>query len=241
MTQALSDWTARPKPGDAPIAGRTVAVEPIVDGRRFDELFDAYSADGAGTLWRWLPYGPFPARVDFHAFAEKTYLSSDPIFHAVVPVSTGRAAGVASLMRIDTANGVAEVGHIALSPSLMRTAAATEAQYLLMRRVFDELGYRRYEWKCNDRNESSKRAATRLGFRFEGLFRQHMVVKGENRDTAWFSIVDGEWPALRAGFDAWLAPENFSADGAQVRSLEAFRDAGQASRPIASTPAPGRW
>ncbi|GGE25157.1 acetyltransferase GCN5 [Aureimonas endophytica] len=223
MTRDLSHWTPRPLPGTTAIAGRFVTAEPITDARRFDELFEAYAADRDGALWRWLPYGPFASREAFHVFAEKTYRGADPLFHALIPAETGRAAGVAALMRLDAANGVAEVGHIALSPALQRRPAATEAQYLLMRRVFDELGYRRYEWKCNDRNEPSKRAAERLGFSFEGLFRQHLVVKGENRDTAWFSIIDSEWPELKAAFEAWLVPENFDGEGRQRRSLGEIR------------------
>ncbi len=226
MSRDLATWTARPRPNREPMVGRTVRVEPINDASRFDELFDAYRAEGTGAMWRWLPYGPFPDRTAFRDFAERTYRGDDPLFHAVVPLRTGRAAGVASLMRLDPANGVAEVGHVALSPALQRTPATTEMQFLLMRRVFDELGYRRYEWKCDDGNEPSKRAALRLGFRFEGVFRQHTVVKNRNRDTAWFSVVDGEWPAIRRGFERWLAPENFDADKQQVRSLEACRTVG---------------
>ncbi|KAB0677987.1 GNAT family N-acetyltransferase [Aureimonas leprariae] len=222
MTSDLSHWTPRAWPGDAPIEGRTVTVEPIRDDRRFGELFEAYRGS-AEAMWRWLPYGPFADEAAFRRFAEATYLAGGILFHAVVPKATDRAAGVAALMRIDQSNGVIEIGHIALGPALQRTVATTEMQYLLMRRVFDELGYRRYEWKCNDRNEPSKRAAERLGFRFEGTFRQHMIVKGENRDTAWFAITDGDWPALRTAFEAWLVPENFHAEGRQKRPLEAFR------------------
>ncbi len=145
------------------------------------------------------------------------------MFHAIVPSSSNRAEGVAALMRIDPANGVIEIGHICLSPGLQQTRAATEAFALLFSRVFDELGYRRLEWKCNDQNMPSKRAAARLGFTFEGVFRQHMVTKGRNRDTAWFSIVDAEWPKVKAGFDAWLQPENFDARGRQRRSLSQLR------------------
>ncbi|WP_235919419.1 GNAT family N-acetyltransferase [Aureimonas psammosilenae] len=222
MNTDLSQWTARPRPDDTPMEGRFVTVEPIVDDRRFDELFEAFAADN-GDMWRWLAYGPFGDAQDFRRFAEGFYFTDDPKFHAVVPKETGRAAGVAALMRIVPADGVMEIGHIALSPSLQRTPATTEMQYLMMRRTFDELGYRRYEWKCNSRNEPSKRTAARLGFSYEGLFRQHMVTKGENRDTAWFSVTDGDWPALKAAFEAWLSPENFDGDGRQIRSLESFR------------------
>lgn len=219
----LSNWSPRPWPGSEPIEGRTVTVEPIVDERRFGELYEAFSRDEP-EMWRWLAYGPFESEAQFRDFAARTYLAGDQMFHAVIPHDTGHAAGVASLMRIDRANGVVEIGNIALSRGLRGSRASTEMQYLMMGRVFDELGYRRYEWKCNDRNEPSKRTARRLGFRYEGLFRQHMIVKGENRDTAWFSVLDAEWPALKAAFEAWLDPSNFDADGRQKRPLETFRE-----------------
>lgn len=224
MTSDLRDWAPRKTPGREPLEGPHVSVEPMVDERRFDELYDAYREDADGALWRWLPYGPFADRASFRRFAEGTYLRRDPLFHAIVPRETGRAAGVASLMRIDPTNGVVEIGHIGFSPQIKRTRAASEAFHLLMIRVFAELGYRRYEWKCNDRNEPSKRAALRLGFQPEGVFRQHMVTKGENRDTAWFSIIDGEWPLVDAAFKAWLDDGNFDADGRQRRGLAEIRD-----------------
>ncbi|KQT54655.1 GNAT family acetyltransferase [Aureimonas sp. Leaf454] len=219
----LDRWTARPRPGMEPLVGTCVRVEPMVDGRRFAELYEAFDVSGGDALWDYLAYGPFADRADFERFAERTYLTPDPLFHAIVPEPGGRATGVASLMRIDPPNGVVEIGHICLSPSLQGTRAATEAFYLLLRRVFEDLGYRRLEWKCNDANGSSKRAAERLGFSHEGLFRQHMVVKGANRDTAWYSILDGEWPALARSFQDWLRPENFDASGRQHRSLASFR------------------
>ena len=141
------------------------------------------------------------------------------VFFALVPKSSGRAQGYASYMRIDPANGVIEVGNILLAPSLQRTTAATEAMYLMAKHVFEDLGYRRYEWKCNAKNEPSMRAALRLGFTYEGIFRQHMVVKGENRDTAWYSMLDSEWPARKMAFEAWLDPANFDGEGRQQKSL----------------------
>ncbi len=143
----------------------------------------------------------------------------DPLFHAIVDSKSGSAVGVAAYMRIDAANGVIEVGHLNFSPRLQATTAATEAMYLMMRRAFDELGYRRYEWKCDSLNEASRRAASRLGFRFEGVFRQAVVYKGRNRDTAWYSVLDSEWPALKAGFERWLSPDNFDENGCQRRKL----------------------
>lgn len=217
----LARWEPRPLPGVEPLVGRHVAVEPIVDESRFGELDAAFARND--RLWEFLAYGPFERREDFESFARATYRGADPLFHAIVPRASGRAEGVAALMRLDPVNGVAEIGHICLAPSLQATVAATEAFSLLFARVFDELGYRRLEWKCDARNAPSRRAAERLGFRFEGEFRQHMVVKGRNRDTAWFSIVDGEWPAVRVGFANWLRPENFDAGGRQKRSLSLCR------------------
>ncbi|MGE0847944.1 MAG: GNAT family N-acetyltransferase [Flavobacteriaceae bacterium] len=214
----LTNWKPRPRPPQTPMTGRLVTVEPVAE-RHLPDLWAAYSAPGADPIWDYLPYGPFAGEDAFRDFARATYFGADPMFHAIVDRQGGRALGVASLMRIDEKNGVIEVGHINYAPALQKTPAATEAMYLLMRRVFDELGYRRYEWKCDNRNEGSKRAAVRLGFDYEGLFRQHLIVKGRNRDTAWFSIVDGEWPALKARFEAWLDPANFDADGRQRRTL----------------------
>lgn len=219
----LDQWTTRPRPGRQPLSGTSVHVEPIVDASRFGQLYEAFSAPGSDALWDYLPYGPFADRTSFESFAERTYRTEDPLFHAIVPVQSGKAEGVASLMRIDPPNGVVEIGHICLARSLQGTRAATEAFYLLLRRVFEELGYRRLEWKCNAANAPSKRAAERLGFTFEGLFRQHMIVKGANRDTAWYAILDSDWPALAKAFESWLAPENFDADGRQRWSLADFR------------------
>ena len=150
---------------------------------------------------------------------EAVCLGGDPLFHAVVDRNSGKAAGVASYLRIGPAVGVIETGHINYSPLLQRTPAATEAMYLMMRRVFDELGYRRYEWKCDSLNARSRRAAERLGFTYEGVFRQATLYKGRNRDTAWYSITDKEWPRLKYGFQAWLSPGNFDSDGCQRQSL----------------------
>ena len=220
-THDLSHWEPRELPGQSAMAGEHVRVEPMHDARRFAELHEVF--EGHDRLWDYLAYGPFETAEAFGRFANANYLGSDPMFHAIVPASSNRAEGVAALMRIDPANGVIEIGHICLSPGLQQTPAATQAFALLFSRVFDELGYRRLEWKCNDQNMPSKRAAARLGFTFEGVFRQHMVTKGRNRDTAWFSIVDAEWPKVKAGFDAWLQPENFDVRGRQRRSLSQLR------------------
>ena len=219
----LSHWTARPRPERRPHEGRYVRLEPLDAARHGDDLFAAGPTDDA--LLRYLPERPFADRASFQPWLDKAAVSEDPMFLAVVDKESGRAEGRLSLMRIDAANGVIETGHLLFGPRLGRTRGATEAIYLLARHVFDDLGYRRFEWKCNDANEPSKRAALRFGFVFEGVFRQHMVVKGENRDTAWFSIIDTEWPARKAAFEHWLAPSNFDKDGRQIQSLAAFNAA----------------
>ncbi len=200
-----------------------MSIEPIDPDRHAADLFAANAADTEGQLWTYMGYGPFATLAEYRAWMERACLGDDPLFHAIVETQTGKAAGIASFLRIEPAFGVIEIGHIALSPRLQRKAGATEAMYLFMGRVFDELGYRRYEWKCDALNERSRRAALRVGFAFEGVFRQHMLYKGRNRDTAWFAIIDKDWPALKRGFEAWLDPENFDSDGRQLQSLAALR------------------
>lgn len=217
----VPDWTPRPRPEGATLSGRFCRVEALDATRHGDELFEAFSADD-GRMWTYMPYGPFSDRAAYQAWLAQHAPSRDPLFHAIVDATSGEALGVASYLRIDPANGCIEVGHIALSPRLQRSAAATEAMYLMMRQAF-ELGYRRYEWKCDALNAPSRAAAARLGFSFEGIFRQAVVVKGRNRDTAWFSVIDKEWPALAAAFEAWLAPGNFDDQGRQRRSLASLR------------------
>jgi RimJ/RimL family protein N-acetyltransferase len=220
----VPQWSSRPLPPRTPIEGRFCRVEPLDPARHAAELWDANSDDSDGRNWTYLPYGPFPSYDLYRAWLDAAAARDDPLVHAIIDRESGHAAGVASLMRIDPANGVIEVGGINYSPRLQRRPAATEAMYLLMRRVFDELGYRRYEWKCDALNAPSRAAALRLGFRYEGLFRQAWVYKGRNRDTAWFSIIDCEWPALRRAFEAWLEPANFDAAGRQRLSLASLRE-----------------
>lgn len=215
----LAGWTARRRPPRSAIEGRYCRVEPIDPDRHTADLHAANLQDTAGANWTYLAYGPFERLDDYRDWLTKTCLGDDPLFHAVVDVATGRAVGVASYLRIDEPAGVIEVGHINYAPPLQRTPAGTEAMYLMMRRVFDELGYRRYEWKCDALNARSRAAAERLGFRFEGIFRQAAVYKNRNRDTAWYSIVDREWPTLKAAFERWLSPENFDSAGGQRQSL----------------------
>lgn len=219
----LSNWTPRPRPDRRAHEGRYVRLEPLDAARHGDELFEAGPTDEA--LLRYLPERPYPDRASFQPWLDKAAASEDPMFFAAVDRVTGRAEGRLSLMRMDPANGVIETGHLLFGPRLGQTRAATEAVYLLARHVFDELGYRRFEWKCNNRNEPSKRAALRFGFTFESVFRQHMVVKGESRDSAWYSILDGEWPMRRRAFERWLDPANFDGEGRQRVSLGAFNAA----------------
>jgi RimJ/RimL family protein N-acetyltransferase len=222
----LSHWTQRPRPERIALEGRFVRLEPLDAAAHGDGLFEASSVADAGERFLWLPDLPPPTRADFQPWLDKAQASPDPLFFTVIDKASGKIAGRQTLMRIDAPNGVVEIGNIYWGPLISRRPAATEAQYLFMKYAFDGLGYRRYEWKCNDRNEPSKRAALRFGFQFEGIFRQHMIVKGENRDTAWYSIVDSEWPALRRAYEGWLDPSNFDASGNQKRRLEAFRTAG---------------
>lgn len=219
----LSDWAERPRPPRTPMTGRFCTVRPIKPERDAPQLFAAFAEDRDGHMWTYLPREPYRSVDELRVWAEAGSPTDDPLVHTVIDHATGEAVGTANYMRIDPPSGVIEIGSITYSPRLQRRPAGTEAMYLMMRRVFDELGYRRYEWKCNSLNAPSRAAALRLGFRYEGLFRQAQVVKGRNRDTAWFSILDREWPALRAAFEAWLDPANFDAEGRQRRSLASFR------------------
>ena len=218
----LPDWTGAPRPPRTPIDGRFCRIEPIDPDRHARALFDAFNLDRDGRNWTYLGYERTEDFDAFRAWMDKTCLGDDPLFHTIVDLASGKPVGVAALMRIDPANGVIEVGNIHYSPLLQKHPAATEAMFLLMRRVFDELGYRRYEWKCDSLNAPSRAAAARLGFKYDGLFPQAVVYKGRNRDTTWFSMLDGEWPDIRKAYEAWLAPENFDAEGSQRHSLAHF-------------------
>jgi len=203
------------------LEGRWTKVEPVDPARHAHDLFEA--ARGADEIWTYLAYGPFDGEDEFTRWVGERARSDDPLFFAIVDLETGKARGMASLLRMDPANGVIEIGHIWFGPALQRTRQATEAIYLLSRYAF-ELGNRRYEWKCDSLNAPSRRAAERFGFVYEGIFRQHMVVKGRNRDTAWYSITDAEWPARRAAFESWLEPSNFDSSGAQKTPLKRQAD-----------------
>ncbi|WP_062365976.1 GNAT family N-acetyltransferase [Variovorax paradoxus] len=219
----LPGWTARPLPPRRAIEGRYCVLEPLDAARHADDLHAAYAQAPDGRDWTYLGVERPADLAGTRAHIERAAQSADPMHFAVVDRQSGRAIGTLALMRIDPANGAIEVGSVNFSPLLKHTPMSTEAQYLLMKLAFDELGYRRYEWKCDNFNEPSKRAAMRLGFRFEGVFRQAVVYKGRSRDTAWFSITDGEWPMLRTAFERWLAPANFDAEGRQRMALDRFR------------------
>ncbi|MEO1201481.1 MAG: GNAT family protein [Pseudomonadota bacterium] len=202
--------------------GRFCRVEQLSSSAHLDDLYDAFSDDREGVLWTYMAVGPFSSKDAFRVWLETVSESDDPLFHAIIDLSTGRAVGVAAYMRIQPDVGVIEVGNITFSPALQKTPQATEAMFLMMQRVFDELGYRRYEWKCDSLNAASRKSAERLGFSFDGIFEQAIVYKGRNRDTAWYSILDRDWPDLRDAYIGWLDPDNFDDQGLQQRTLKRF-------------------
>jgi RimJ/RimL family protein N-acetyltransferase len=207
------------RPLPVTLRGRVVSLVPLDAEAHAQALYEGSHGPERERLWVYLSDGPFP---DFASFEQSLRLkaaSSDPLFFAILDNASGHAVGYASYLRIDPAHRTMEVGSILFLPALQQTRGATEAMYLMARHAFENLHYRRYEWKCNALNEPSRRAALRLGFQFEGLFRQHMIIKGRNRDTAWFSMLDSEWPARKAALERWLDPSNFTADGMQVESL----------------------
>ncbi|HEY3718852.1 MAG TPA: GNAT family protein, partial [Roseiarcus sp.] len=195
---------------------------PLDPARHGDALYEGSHGPANEHVWRYLFDGPFPDRAAFQAHLEQKAQSQDPLFYAILDQASGEARGYATLMRVEPAHRVIEVGNILYTPAMQRTVGATEAQYLFAAHVFDGLGYRRYEWKCNNLNAPSKRAALRYGFSFEGVFRQHNIVKGRNRDTAWFAMLDSEWPRRREAFERWLDPGNFDDAGRQKVSLMRF-------------------
>jgi RimJ/RimL family protein N-acetyltransferase len=214
----MPDWQPARVPDRTPMEGRYCRVEAIAPGHR-DDLYDAFLLDSEGRNWTYLPQGPFDSRDAFNAWYAANCADPSRITHAIRDRTTGKSIGIASYLRVDPAVGSIEVGYINFAPPLQRTRMATEAMYLMMARVFDDLGYRRYEWKCDSLNAPSRAAALRLGFTFEGHFRQATIYKNRNRDTDWLSILDSEWPAIRQGFEAWLAESNFDAGGSQRAAL----------------------
>ena len=220
---SLHDWTARERPGQWPLTGTRVVLEPVDWDVHADGLYQAIAAPDMADLWDYMPLGPFKDQAQF----EKTLIHVCAEFGwellVIRSVKDGTILGMAGYMRIREGHGSAEVGCVSFGRALRRTPEATEAMFLMADHVFEELGYRRYEWKCHNDNAASRRAATRFGFQFEGVFRNDMVVKGKNRDTAWFAMTDKDWPALKSAFEAWLDPSNFDASGEQKQRLEAFR------------------
>ena len=211
---AVPDWTPPEPPARETVAGRFCRLEPLDPEVHAASLYAANALDVEGRMWTYLSYGPFDALESYRAWMDQYSRGDDPSFCAIVDGATDKAVGVASYLRIDPRSGSIEVGHLAYSPLLQRTPAATEAMYLMMERAF-RLGYRRYEWKCNALNAASRSAAQRLGFSFEGVFRQAAVFKDRNRDTAWYAVIDQEWPALKDAFLRWLSPDNIDEIGRQ--------------------------
>jgi RimJ/RimL family protein N-acetyltransferase len=214
----LPGWQVPPTPPRQDLAGTHCRLEPLDPARHAAALAAAFAVESDARMWTYLPYGPFATPADYQAWMEATCLGADPLFFAIVDLATGQPTGVASYLRISPAAGSIEIGHLAYSAALRRTPAATEATFLLIDQAF-RLGYRRVEWKCDALNAPSRSAAERLGFRFEGIFRQAAVVRGRNRDTAWYAIIDRDWPELARAFRAWLAPDNFGPDGRQRARL----------------------
>jgi RimJ/RimL family protein N-acetyltransferase len=210
----VPNWTPPTFPPREPLVGRYCQLEPLDALVHTADLYESYAGNVSG--WTYLAYGPFPTVEGYREWVESVHAGSDPLFFVILV--HGKAVGVASYMRITPSAGSIEVGHLNFSPRLQRTAAATEAMYLMMKTAF-RLGYRRYEWKCDALNAPSRAAAQRLGFSYEGTFRQATVYKGRNRDTAWFTVIDSEWPALKGAFEAWLDPDNFDPAGKQRTKL----------------------
>ena len=218
MSTSLADWQGAPPPSAQRLEGRFICLEKLDPARHGEGLFKALQGPGADPkLWDYLPYGPFPERSVFDAWLNNHAAHSDPYFFTVIDRASGDVQGMLSLMSIVPAQGRIEIGHVTFGAPMQRSPKSTEAVYLLAKHSF-ELGNRRLEWKCNNANARSKNAAERLGFSFEGVFRQHTVVKGRNRDTAWYSILDGEWPAIGAGFERWLSDANQTGSG-QLKTL----------------------
>lgn len=228
---AVPDWEPCSHPRGATMQGRLCRLEPIDASRHVSDLFDAFFQDD-GRNWTYLAYGPFAREEGLRKWIADTCVGDDPCFFSIIDEVSSKAVGVASYLRIDPANGVIEVGHIHFSPLIQGTSIATEAMYLMMRQVFDELGYRRYEWKCDSLNRPSCAAARRFGFTFEGIFRQAIMYKQRNRDTAWFAIIDRDWPTIKSVFEAWLDPENFDPDGRQHSRLSELMSKALGEAPV---------
>ncbi|MFT5707612.1 MAG: RimJ/RimL family protein N-acetyltransferase [Oceanospirillaceae bacterium] len=218
----VPNWSACEFPPHTPMLGQYCNLVPLDPSLHAQQLYQAFCEDSTHKNWTYLPIGPFADFAAFNAWLEDVAAHTDPLFFSIIDKKTQQAIGMASYLRITPQAGTIEVGHIHFSAKLQKTPLATEAMYLMMQRVFEQLGYRRYEWKCDSLNLPSKKAAQRLGFSFEGIFRQALIYKQRNRDTAWFSVIDNEWPALKLAFEAWLHPDNFKINGQQLKSLSTF-------------------
>ena len=221
--ELISGWASRAMPGGVTLEGVYCQLVPLDAEVHAGDLYAAYRLAPDHRHWTYMPVGPFDNAEDYRRYAEGAASGTDPRHYAVIDRKTSKAVGTLALMRIDPKQGVVEVGHVMFSPLLQQTPMSTEAQFLLMTYVFDELGYRRYEWKCDSLNAPSRKTAERLGFKFEGIFRQAIIYKGRNRDTAWYSIIDNEWPQLKRAFQMWLSAQNFDERGRQRKSLTDVR------------------
>ena len=219
---SLVNWSCAQFPSYVAFEGNVCRIEPIDVKRHAEELFEAYAVDIDNKLWTYMSYGPFENVESVGLWLENASQKKDPQFYVLIEKKTNKAVGIASYMRIKPEHGVIEVGNISFSPRLQRTAIATEIMYLMMKRVFEDLGYRRYEWKCDSLNQASRDAAIRFGFSYDGLFKKHIVYKNRNRDTAWYSILDDDWPLLKQAYEQWLALENFDENGRQHVKLSDF-------------------
>jgi RimJ/RimL family protein N-acetyltransferase len=213
------DGSPARRPGRTTLPGRVATLAPLDPRSHGDALYAGIGGEAGDRVWQYLFEGPFVDRADFDVHLQRIAASEDPLFFVILDAASGSALGYASYLRIEPVHRVIEVGNILYTQRLQQTTLATEAMYLMARHVFEDLGYRRYEWKCNALNAPSRRAALRFGFTFEGIFRQHMIVKGRNRDTAWFSMLDSEWPVRKTNFERWLDPSNFNKDGRQKVAL----------------------
>ena len=220
----IPEWKECQMPTLSMISGRWCRIEELDAEKHTKDLFNAYVKNHDDSNWTYLQYGPFDSIEEFECWLKQASTGNDPVFYAIIDLKTEKATGISSYLRIQPVVGVIELGNIHFSPLLRKTTMATEAMYLMMRSAFDELCYRRCEWKCDSLNAASRNAALRLGFTFEGIFRQALVYKGRNRDTAWYSVIDKNWPKLKKSFEKWLSPENFNSQGEQQKSLSEIRN-----------------
>ena len=220
--EIVSNWTSRKNPPHTRMEGQYCFIDILDVDIHGEDLFQSFREDINNQDWTYLPYGPFESEKEFAVWLKNECTGNDPLFHSIIDKNNKKSVGMASYLRINSKDGVIEVGHIHYSPLMQKKPIGTEAMYLMMKRVFDELKYRRYEWKCNALNTKSCDAARRLGFKFEGIFKQHMITKRHNRDTAWFSILDKDWLSLKSKFEKWLDRNNFNKDGSQKVSLNSL-------------------